>query len=271
MKGKKLLILLCWLSVMWQAGAQEVLVPGQNYYEERKGIVYNKEFTVNFKLLTNGYSVGVDIGTLKTYYLTRMWSFEIGELKHPKEFRQSFDFRSPSTNRISRAFIFGKENNFIPLRVGFGEKRYLSEKAKRRGVAVGLSYAAGGSLGLLKPYYLDLLQYPDVGSGDAFVRSERFSERNADIFLNTSRIYGSSGFAKGLDQLNILPGAHAKFAVHLDWGAFDEFIKALDAGVMLDLYFRDVPIMVHSPQVVNAENKPVFINLYVNLQLGKRW
>lgn len=269
--GRTLLILALWAFLMPLLPAQEVLVPGENYYQDNKGIVYNKEFSINFKLHTNGYSVGVDVGTLQTYYLTRFWSFEIGEVKHPKEFRQSFDFRSPTTNRISRAFIFGKQNTFIPLRVGFGEKRYLSEKAKRKGLAIGLSYAAGGSLGLLKPYYLDILRYADGGSGDPFVRSESYSPDNADAFLNTNLIYGSSGFAKGLNEISVLPGAHAKFAVHFDWGAFDEFVKALDAGVMVDLYFRDVPIMVESPQVTNAENVPIFINLYLNLQLGKRW
>jgi hypothetical protein len=64
---------------------------------------------------------------------------------------------------------------------------------------------------------------------------------------------------------------HAKFAVHFDWGAFDEFAKAIEAGVMVDYYFSRVPIMVDSPLVDNAENKAVFINLYLNLQLGKRW
>ncbi|HMO39197.1 MAG TPA: hypothetical protein PKC76_06250 [Saprospiraceae bacterium] len=269
--GRILLIAALWPLLMPLVSGQEVLVPGQNYYEERKGIVYNQEFAVNFKLLTNGYSLGVDIGRLQTYYLTRFWSFEIGELKHNKEYRQSFDFRSPATNRISRAFVFGKQNNFIPLRIGFGEKRYLSEKARQRGVAVGLSYAAGPSLGFLKPYYLDLLRFPDAGSGDPFVRSERYSEENAVHFLNSTIIYGSSGFVKGFDEVSILPGAHAKFAVHFDWGAFDEFVKALDAGIMVDFYFRDVPIMVDSPRVPNSENSPIFINFYINLQLGKRW
>ena len=93
--GRILLIAALWPLLMPLVSGQEVLVPGQNYYEERKGIVYNQEFAVNFKLLTNGYSLGVDIGRLQTYYLTRFWSFEIGELKHNKEYRQSFDFRSP--------------------------------------------------------------------------------------------------------------------------------------------------------------------------------
>lgn len=269
--GKVLLILAACLSLSLQILAQEVIVPGQNYYEERKGIVYNREFSVNFKLHTQGYSLGVDIGKLKTYYRTQFYSIEIGEIKHPKEFRQSFEFRSPATNRVSRAFIFGKQNSFIPLRVGFGETRYLSEKAKRKGLAIGMSYAAGPSLGLLKPYYLDLLRYSDVGTGEPYIRSERYSDENAEYFLDINNIYGSSGFARGLNQIQILPGAHAKFAVHFDWGAFDEFVKALDAGIMLDLYFKKVPIMADSPLVLNAENKPFFVNLYLNLQLGKRW
>ena len=267
---KNLLIVAFWALTMPLLVGQEVLVPGENYYDESKGIIYNKELTFNFKLLTNGYAFGVDIGTLQTYYLTRFYSIEIGELKHPKEFRQSFDFRSPTTNRISRAFIFGKENTFIPLRLAYGEKRYLSEKAKHKGVAIGLSYAGGPSIGLLKPYYLDLLRFNDTG-GEPFVRSERFTEENADYFLNTNNIYGSSGFARGLDEISIAPGVHAKFAVHFDWGAFDEFAKAIEAGVMVDYYFSRVPIMVDSPLVENAENKAVFINLYLNLQLGKRW
>ena len=41
------------------------------------------------------------------------------------------------------------------LRVGMGAKRYFSEKAKRKGIAIGINYQAGVSLGLLKPYYLD--------------------------------------------------------------------------------------------------------------------
>lgn len=268
--GKILLLLVLCAALSVPMLAQEVIVSGQNFYDQ-KGIVYNKEFAVNFKLHTNGYALGVDFGTLKSYYRTQFWSIEIGELKHPKEFRQSFEFRSPSTNRISRAFIFGKQNNFIPIRVGFGEKRYFSEKAKRRGLAIGMSYAAGPSLGLLKPYYLDLIRLTDSPNGEPYIRSETYSEENAQYFLSINNIYGSSGFTKGLDEISILPGGHAKFALHFDWGAFDEFVKALDAGVMIDFYFRRVPLMVESPIVVNSENTPIFINLYLNLQLGKRW
>jgi hypothetical protein len=52
--------------------------------------------------------------------------------------------------------------------------------------------------------------------------------------------------------------------VHLDWGAFDEFLRALEVGIQLDIYPKKLPIMV------NSENRPYFMNLYVSLQLGKR-
>ena len=262
--------LLCLIWMTAPAKAQQTLELGQNYYDENKGIVYSREFTVDLKLHTHGFALGVNIASLKTYYLTNFFNIEIGEIKHPKQFRQSFDFQPSISGKVSRAFIFGKQNSFFVLRGGFGQKRYLSEKAKRRGLAIGLSYEAGPSLGLLKPYYLEL-NYPEQSNNEIVTRSEKFSEDNAENFLDITRIFGASSFSKGLSEIAIQPGAHGKFAVHFDWGAFDEFVKAVEAGVMIDGYLKKVPIMVESPEVQNVENMPLFINLFINLQLGKRW
>lgn len=250
--------------------AQQTFDTSQNIYDEKTGIVYNREFTVDMKLHTNGFALGVNIAQLKTYYLTRFFNIEIGEVKHPKEFRQSFDFQ-PQSNKISRAFVFGKQNNLLVLRGGIGEKRYYSEKARRKGLAIGVSYEGGASLGLLKPYYLELVRVSEPNSPDIVIRSEKYTESNSNLFLDISRIYGSSGFSKGLGELSVIPGIHGKAAVHFDWGAFDEFVKAMEAGIMVDVFFQNVPIMVESPLVENSENQSFFINLYLNLQLGKRW
>ena len=264
-------VFLLFSALVW-GQAQQVIEGNQNIYDESKGIIYEREFTVDVKLLqTDGFSVGINIGQLKTYYLTRYFNFEFGELRHQKRFRQSFDFQQQAS-RISKAFVYGKQNNLYVLRGGFGEKRYLSEKAKRRGVAVGISYEGGLSLGILKPYYLELIRTTEPGSAQDFtIRSEKFSEQNANTFLEISRIYGSSGFTEGLGEISAIPGAHGRFAIHFDWGAFDEFVKAVEAGVMVDVFLKEMPIMVESPQVQNSENRSLFINLYINLQLGKRW
>jgi hypothetical protein len=236
-----------------------------------KGIIYNREFAVDGTLHTGGMGIGVNFGKLTSYFRTRYYNISISEIRHPKEYRQSFDFRTPSVNRIARSFIFGKQNNLYTLRGGIGEKRYFSEKAKNRGLAVGVSYSGGPSLGLLKPYYLDLIRFQEPDYTRFSIQSEPFSEENADLFLDINSIYGATGLHRGFNQLSIQPGAHAKIAVHLDWGAYDEFVKSVEAGIALDFFLREMPIMIDSPRVPNAENKMLFLNLFINLQLGKRW
>ncbi len=252
--------------------AQQQLPSGKNYYDEGPaGIVYQKEMTFDIKVHTNGLiALGFNSGKLKTYYKTRFLNVELGELKHHKEYRQSFDFRAPAANSIARSFIFGKQNSFFVLRGGFGEKRYLSDKARRKGVALAVAYSGGPSLGILKPYYLELIRSDPDGGNSFFIQSEKYSSNNEDLFLDISRIYGSSGFTKGLGQLSVVPGLNFRAGIHFDWGAFDEFVKAAEVGIMGDFYFKKIPIMVESPSVPNTENRAFFINLYLTLQLGKR-
>ncbi len=260
-------ILICSFALV--LSGQQLITPGENYYDDNKGIVYNKEFSVLARFHTHGFSMGVNMGTLKTYYLTRFLNFEIGELKHGKEFKQSRDLQ-PISNQVSRAYIFGKQNNLYALRAGFGEKRYLSEKAKRRGLAVGISYEVGPVLGLLKPYYLELVRNQENGDPVFIIQSEKYGPENEDLFLDFTRIYGSSGFSKGLGELSVVPGAQAKFAMHFDWGAFDEFVKAVEAGVMMDFFFQEPQVMIET-EGSGVNNSPLFLNLYINLQFGKRW
>jgi hypothetical protein len=224
------------------------------------GIIYNQETTFNFKLTTNrGWAAGMEFGRLNTYYKTKYFFFNVGEIKHHKEQRQSAD---PQVSRSFRPYAFGKQNNLLMLRGGWGAKRYFSEKAKQKGVALGMSYSFGPSLGLLKPYYLALRRVGDA-PGQSRVSHEKYSEANAEIFLDNTRILGASPFTKGFGEISFLPGANASIAVHVDWGAFDEFVKALEIGFMFDGFFKNAPIMVE-------ENTPLFFNFFVNLQLGKR-
>ena len=249
--------------------AQQTLDLGKNNYDQEKGIIYDKETTVDFKLHTNGASLGLNFGTLETFYKTRYWHIEIGELKHPRETRQSRNLNTGGFGGSCRSYIFGKQNNFFVVRGGIGEKRYLSEKARRKGVAVGYSYEVGPSIGILKPYYL-VLRYVSEDFGRPNYRSERFSQENANRFLNNSSIFGADSFTRGLGEISVMPGLHGKFALHFDAGAFDELVKAVEAGFMFDLYFREVPIMVETPAIEDSDNRSFFLNLFVTLQLGKR-
>lgn len=234
---------------------------GQSLPPKPLGIIYNYETVWNLRATTNrGYILGWEKGRLRTYDRTTFYHISIGELHHPKEVKQS----APPQTRY-RSYVYGKQNALIALRAGKGVKKYYSEKAKVKGVAVGVSYMIGPTLGLIKPYYLALTRYNPDNPLNYSIRLEKYNDSNADIFLENSRILGAAPFTKGISELSLLPGANASIAFQLDWGAFDERVKALQIGAMLDVFARKVPFLVN-----NEMNSPVFLNFFVNLQFGKR-
>lgn len=245
-----------------------------------KGILFDKEFAADLQLNTNGISLGVNLGKLRTYYKTTFYHISIGELKHPKEFKNREDIRTSNFQENSRSYVFGKQNSLYAIRVGKGVKKYLSEKARRKGLAIGYSYEFGPTLGLLKPYYLELRRAEVTNIVVPTLVSEKYSLENADVFLDPDRIFGASSFIKGISEIKPRPGIHLRGGLHFDWGAFDEFVKAMEIGLMADIFFGEINILVDDVDVIspspasvlpeNVNNQPFFINFYVSIQLGKR-
>ena len=227
-----------------------------------KGIIYDEELSGYAFIHTNGWGFGVQKGRIRTYRTATFWNVEFEEITDNRQYRNPNTNFANSPNSQPHAYIYGKQNNFYALHAGLGKKKFFSEKAERNGVAVGMTYSGGVSLGLAKPYYLDLIR-TDV-RGNYTLSSERYTEDNARDFLNSEIIYGSSGFTYGLDRLQPIPGAFGKIALHLDWGAFDDFMRAFEAGIMVEAYYKKVPIMINQP------NQAIFINLYAALQFGQR-
>lgn len=230
--------------------------------KEEVGFLYNRETTYNFRLATNrSFGFGMEWGRLRTYDKTKTLSLGISEMKHPREQKQN---AAPSVRRSSRPFVYGKKNSLFVLRSGWGAKRYFSEKAKQKGVAVGMSYSIGPSMGLLKPYYLTInLEGTSAGTGRP--TAVKYSEKNHDDFLNNSKILGAAPFTQGIKETSFLPGGTASIAYHMDWGAFDEMVKALEIGFTVDVFAKKAPIFV-----TDAQNQQVFFNFFLNLQFGKR-
>ena len=129
-------------------------------------------------------------------------------------------------------------------------------------MVVGYSWEFGGAIGMLKPYYLELINRL---TDPPTIEAVKYSDATKTTFLDYGSIYGSSSFLKGLDEISFVPGAYGRLGIHFDWGAFDELVKSVDLGIMLDAFPKKINIMA------NAENRPFFLNLYVHLQLGKRW
>jgi len=253
------LIVFCSTSLL----GQNTIEPKPQDFNAILGVVYNNEKFLEFKLQNTGYSIGYTKGQIKTYYKTRYFNVELGRIKHKKEIKQGVRYQnSVSVLRSVNSFVYGKQNSLFVLRAGLGNKRYFSEKEKRKGLVVGINYQIGPTLGLLKPYFLQLDRTgSDIGTEDGYYS---YNEETAEDFLDLQKIKGPAPFTKGIFQSKVSPGIHFKAGAHFAPGAFDKYVRAIEAGVTTDLFIRNIPIMVGNI------NRPFFVNLYVSLQFGKR-
>jgi len=232
-----------------------------------KGIIYRNENTGRITLHTNGFSLAYNSGRVKTYYLTNYYHAEIGYLSDSREQRQSRNLPQ-SFNKISQSFRYGKQNQAFVLRAGKGTKKLLTDKAKRKGVAIGINYEAGPAIALLKPVYLELMY--NLEQDNRFfneLRVEKYSEDNAEKFLDYNSIFGGGPASKGWTELSIVPGLQGKLALFFSLGAYEEFAKSIEIGIMGDLFIKKIPIMVETQAI---SNKPYFLNFYATVEFGKR-
>lgn len=240
--------LCCFLSLQLLAQEEEVNTKSKEVYFG--GGIHTRGFQ-----FTAGYSIIRPTRRTQTFFL------DVGEIKHPKENRRTYDAIS-IVGGAPKAFIYGKQNNLYFTRLGYGEKYYLSARSTRL-VSLGFTYSAGISLGLIRPYYLDLIYRDNGGRPD--VVAEKFSEANIAKFLNPQEVDGPSGAAYGWDEVTAVPGGFLKAGLLIDWGAYDGVVKDLEVGIAADFYFEPIPIMIFE------ENTPIFVNLYITARLGHRW
>ncbi len=245
------------------AQAQKTIQPKGLEYEY-KGIVYNTERAYDITAHTNGLSAAINFGKLRTYYKTFYYHLGIGYLTHPLEERQNKNLTIEDIG-TSRSFRFGKQNSLYLIRGGVGNKYYKSEKTKRRGIAVGWNYEIGPVLGILRPikniYTIDL---DDDGIKETV---EATFESDPDLFLDFSSIFGRSNDLSTWLDASIRPGVQAKAGVHFAMGAFEEYVRAFEVGLMVDYFGFKVPVIIENDQ---HSNTPIFLNIYATIQFGAR-
>jgi hypothetical protein len=226
-----------------------------------KNIVYSKESHMGFNLNTNGLGFIFRKGDIKDIYHTAFWELEVMEVKHPKEFKQKNEDIDGA-----KGFSFGKQNNFYVINAGYTISKLLFRKSSINGVRITYNYGAGLSLGILKPYYLNVL-YPSNFAGYYEIVQEKYDSNmpsDEQEFMNWYSIYGASGFKYGLGELRPLPGGYTRASIQFEWGEYLDVVKALEVGLCVEVYPSRVPIMIIE------ENRMFFFTLYISLQIGKR-
>jgi hypothetical protein len=253
-----LITLFFFLCLLSTTSGQVVFQPKQIDYNN-KGILYDFERSYDFKVYTNGISLGMTFGEIQSYYKTSYYSIEIATLKDFRERRQN---KNIPFNGLSSSFVYGKQNSIYLLKFGQGKKVYLTEKAKRKGLAVGFNYNYGLTVALKKPYYL---QYFSEDFEELI--TDRLTEENREQFLRWRTIFGGASFFDGFWNIRPTVGAHAKIGAHFAFGAFDDTVRSVEIGLQADAFPRRLPILVERDDI---RNRYVYVNIYLMAQFGKR-
>lgn len=225
--------------------------------EEEGVIAYRKHNVFGIKLTNDGYGFFYEHGRAQSIKKALLFQLDFSERKDPKEKKQANIFAPASP------FIFGKINYFYPLKLGVQQQILFGNKSNKNGVAVTGNFGGGLSLGLLRPYYLEV---NDTANGGR--KAIKYDSADSTTFTDSDQLSGlfvaSSGFTKGWGEIKVRPGAYAKAALRFDYGSYNEVVSALEVGLTGEYYFSKIPQLVFSKQ------RNLFVNVYVALVFGRR-
>lgn len=238
--------------------------------KKRRIAPMTQEMAAGFRLNSDGWSFLVHRGFIRTeaerVHTNFIW-FDLSEKKNAKEKRmlnENFSVLNPSEVK-PMAYKYGKINNFYQVKIGYGNSRPLTGKLDKKSITVNWVYGAGLSLGMLKPYYLDIL----VPEGNVYIRKfDKYSESNKESFLdlnNQGTIVGGASFTRGISEVKFRPGLALRSGFYFDYAATRKSMLGVEIGASAEFYTQKIPIMV------NTTNSSYFFNIYADFRIGKRW
>jgi len=226
--------------------------------EEEGEIIFDKHSIFGIKIATDGYGILYERGKFINSRKTNLLQFEFNEKLSPREEKTAAGI--DIFGNVSQA-KYGKANNFYQLKGGLGQQYTIGGKANKNGVAVTAIYMGGLSLGLVKPYFVDVERESN---------RERLRVKFTDTVPQGDRYFikGASGFTVGWGELKFVPGLHAKTALRFDYGRFNELVTAIEAGVNAEYYTSSI-LQMGIGNVYKKEQQ-FFFNAYVAIEFGRR-
>jgi hypothetical protein len=220
--------------------------------QEEEGVLkFKKQFVAGFKLTNDGAGGFLEFAKAQTKTKGLLFQLEFTERKHVKEEKLQNEFGT------STPVIYGKINYFYPVKLGAQKQYLLGNKSNKNGVSVTANFGGGLSLGLLRPYLVEV----DKGNGDyAFVG---YNSPDSIYFLR-GPIVGGPSLSNGWNQLKIIPGVYLKPAVRFDYGKYNEMVSAVEIGATAEYYFKKIQ------QMINVKQHQFFLGAYVALIFGRR-
>ena len=222
--------------------------------EEEGDLIFNKHSIFGIRLASDGYGINYEKGKFKSPTRTLLFQFELNEKKDPKEHHIS----ATSDGINFSSVVPYKLNNLYEFKMAIGQEHLIGGKGNRNGVAVSALYSGGVTIGLLKPYYLDV-QNQITGA-----TSRKTFAQMANDTTEGDLITGASGFTVGWDNLTVKPAVNAKQAMRFDYGRLNQTVAAIEVGLTEEYYFNKIPL------VYLVKQKQFFFNAYVAILFGSR-
>lgn len=236
----------CTLWLVWLSSGIENTSQAQT----QDSYSYNREFTWGINKNTSGGLIGgfvfkkarkLNDRILETYGL------EIMNVKHPQEIRTS-------SQLTGNYFILGKSNYLYALRLQYGRDVILFQKAPQQGVEIKAVLAAGPSIGILAPYYVEIAE----GS-----TATNHLQYDPDV-VSPTQIYGTGRLFEGIGDSNLRIGMNLKAALNFELGTAKSQVTGFEAGFLLDAYAGEIEM------VPKAKNRNIFPTLFITLFYGSR-
>lgn len=214
---------------------------------------YSSEFTWGVNKNTSGGLIGGFVfkkARKLNERLLETYGLEIMNVKHAQESRLS--------SGTGNFFIYGKSNYLYAFRFQYGRDLIIFKKAPQQGVEIKAVVAAGPSIGIVAPYYIERL----IDNSFFATKHEQYDPNNP--FHSYSRILGTGYLFEGIGDSKIQLGGNIKFGLNFELGTVKSQVTGFEVGFLLDTYFNKVIL------VPTAVNSGVFPTLYFNLFYGKR-
>lgn len=232
-------------------------------YEEPV-VLYKKQHYGGINLNSHGYGAFFTYGKYKDASNIRQFTFDFNFVKHEKERK----FYFPDQN--AKGYFYGKQNSFYNLRVGWGRKHIVTEKLRKNGVQVSYNWLVGPNIGMLKPVYLEILHMYEGSNGSYYLEVEKF---DPEKHFNDN-IYGRASSLRGIGEMKFVPGVFLRGAWNFEFSNYRDALKGIELGASIDAFPYRIPIM--APKILEekengAKNHQVFLALYLNLFIGKKY
>lgn len=216
---------------------------------------FTDEFQFGLLLHTQGGGVTIRRGFYRNASRISWWGADLSIFKHSKEER--------ITNPVyedGRAYVFGKVNALHFFRVWKGGQKIQTEKLRKDAVRFSRLWRYGFTLGLLKPIYMEI-GYPDIPYD--YIATELYDP----TVHFSNNIFGRAQWMYGLDELSVVPGAHASYAFDFEYGTERQVTRSLTTGVAVDAFLTKPEIFAASFE----QNSRVFVTLFATFELGSNW